>query len=125
VDITPARLLQESSNADPDNEAKSAVSPALLDDRNIKYRSRPIRYKKSDSNNARVKIVNEDTFNCTAYCTGNQTNRTCNVKAFKGNRCGYKTGNLTGKEKRRVRVCIRHYPEAAKEERERRQKLRE
>ncbi len=124
VDITPTRLLQESSDAGSNNPA-NPVPSALLDDNRIKYRARPIRYKNSDANNARVKVVNEETFNCTAYCTGNQTSRICNAKVFKGNKCGYKTGNLTGKEKRRARMCIRYYPEAAKEERERRQKLRD
>lgn len=125
IDITPTRLLQETSKTDTSDSNKPAVPDTMLDDKRIEARSKPVRYRRNNTKSVRVKITNEANINCSLYCTGNKTSRTCNENAFKDNKCGYKTGKLTGKERRRGVVFIRYNPESAKEAREKRQKKKE
>jgi hypothetical protein len=93
----------------------------MLEDKRVEDKSKPVKYRRNNTRGVRVKITNEVNINCSLYCTGNNTRRTCSSNLFKDNKCGYKTGKLTGKEKKGGRVCIRYNPERAKEAREKRQ----
>lgn len=92
INTATARLLQ-------------IKEPTLSQEANIECRSRPINYKKI-SPKRRVKIVDEETFNCSYHCTGNATSRVCPVELVKQNKCGYKTVNATGTEKVTGRLII-------------------
>lgn len=125
IDITPTRLLQESPKADVNDKINPTIPDALLDDRRIEDQSKPIRYRRNNTNNVRVKVTNEANINCSLYCTGPKTRRACDQNLFKDNKCGYQTGLLTGNEKKRGMVYIKYNPEGAKAAREKRQKNKE